>query len=78
MNTPGRQRHAMTQSDHEVWNSRHFPGTRQLCEQCGEPTERCEDDSLYADEIGPLCVECWNTANLGYCDDQLPRNVPPK
>ena len=62
MNTwPGGQRHAMTQSEHEAWNARNFPGTRQLCEQCGEPTGRCEDDSLYANddgEIGPLCEEC--------------------
>lgn len=67
MNTwPGGQRHAMTQSEHESWNARVFPGTRQLCEECGEPTGRCEDDSLYADEdgeIGPLCEECWHTAN---------------
>jgi len=68
MNTwPGGRRHAMAQSEHEAWNARNFPGTRQLCEQCGEPTGRCEDDSLYADDdggIGPLCVECWNTANV--------------
>jgi hypothetical protein len=63
---PGGRRHAMSQSENEAWNARNFPGTRQLCERCGEPTERCEDDSLYSDEdrqIGPLCVECWNTAN---------------
>ena len=63
---PRGRRHAMLQSEHEAWNASNFPGTRQLCEQCGEPTGRCEDDSLYADEdrqIGPLCVECWNTAN---------------
>ena len=69
MNTwPGGQRHAMTRSEHEAWNARNFPGTRQLCEQCGEPTGRCEDDSLYADddsEIGPLCEDCWNTVNNG-------------
>ena len=67
MNTwPGGQRHAMKQSDHEAWNARNFPGTRQLCEECGVPTGRCEDDSLYGDEdheIGPLCEDCWHTAN---------------
>lgn len=55
-------RHAMHQSDHEAWNARNYPGTRQLCSECDEPTGRCEDDSIYADddrEIGPLCVECW-------------------
>ncbi len=67
MNTwPGGRRHAMTQSDHEAWNARNFPGTRQLCEQCGEPTDRCEEDAIYTDSgEGPLCVECWNTANHG-------------
>jgi hypothetical protein len=56
----------MSQSEHEVWNARNFPGTRQLCAKCGEPTERCEDDSLYADddrEDGPLCDQCWNNWN---------------
>lgn len=59
MNTwPGGKRHAMLQSEHAAWNAKHFPGTRQLCEICGEPTGKCEEDSLYADEegeIGPLC-----------------------
>ena len=63
MNTwPGGVRHAMHQSDHESWNARNYPGTQQLCVECDEPTERCEEDSIYADddrEIGPLCVECW-------------------
>ena len=63
MNTwPGCVRHAMHQSDHELWNARNYPGTRQLCAECEEPTGRCEEDSIYADddrEIGPLCVDCW-------------------
>ena len=61
MNTwPGGQRHAMLQSEHAAWNAQHYPGTRQLCEECGEPTGRCEDDSLFAeDEHGPLCEFCW-------------------
>jgi hypothetical protein len=66
MNTwPRGYRHAMTQSEHKAWNAHTYPGTRQLCEQCGEPTGRCEDDSLYVgndDEIGPLCEHCWNEA----------------
>jgi len=60
MNTwPGGQRRAMYQSEHENWNAYNFPGTRQLCEFCGEPTGRCEDDSLYVNDDGPLCVSCW-------------------
>ena len=68
----------MSQSEHEAWNARHYPGTRQLCAQCGEPTGRCEEDSLYADddgETGPLCEECWKKA----CGDERPnveRNRP--
>lgn len=65
MNTwPGGKRHAMSQSDHVKWNSSHYPGTGQLCLFCGEPTERCEEDSIYADdngEIGPLCLECYHS-----------------
>ena len=75
---PGGRRHAMSQSEHEAWNARNFPGTRQLCEQCGEPTGRCEDDSLYADEdrqIGPLCVDCWNTANNAVRGAAEPRTL---
>jgi hypothetical protein len=60
---PGGHRHAMHQSDHEAWNARNYPGTRQLCVRCDAPTGRCEDDSIFADEDrqdGPLCVECWH------------------
>jgi hypothetical protein len=63
MNTwPGGRRHAMEQREHEQWNARHCPGTRQLCAECDAETGRCEDDSLYAGEDGergPLCEECW-------------------
>jgi len=63
MNTwPNGHRHAMTQTEHENWNARCYPGTLQLCSECDDPTGRCEDDSLYADEdgeIGPLCEACW-------------------
>ncbi len=40
-----------------------YPGTRQLCVTCDEPTGRCEDDSIYADEdgeVGPLCEACFH------------------
>lgn len=59
---PGGRRHAMSQDDHEKWNNRNYPGTRQLCSKCDDPTGRCEEDSLYADddcEVGPLCEECY-------------------
>ena len=59
---PGGQRHPMSQSEHEAWNSVNYPGTRQLCQVCDAPTGRCEDDSLFCDadeEVGPMCVEHW-------------------
>ena len=57
---PGGKRHAMSQTDHEKWNTLHYPGTRQLCAICDEPTGRCEDDTLSVDNIdGPLCEKCW-------------------
>ena len=61
MNTwPGGRRHAMHQNEHEAWNAKHYPGTRQLCVDCDAPTGRCEDDAIYdAQGNGPLCVECW-------------------
>ncbi len=64
MNTwPKGFRHALDQSEHEKWNARHYPGTRQLCGICDEPTGRCEDDSLFAegdeDCQCPLCETCY-------------------
>jgi len=56
---PGGTRHAMSQSAHEKWNAAQYPGTRQLCCKCEEPTGRCEDDSLYIDDEGPFCEICW-------------------
>lgn len=57
---PGGYRRAMSQSEHDAWNQSHYPGTRQLCEECGEPTGRCEDDSIYLEDgTGPLCQECY-------------------
>lgn len=58
----------MTQADHDEWNARHFPGTRQICEACGEPTGRCEYDSLYDGDCGPLCRACRDAT-----EDEAPR-----
>ena len=56
---PDGHRYAMTQDEHRRWNDGHYPGTLQLCSQCGEPTGRCEDDTLYSDDNKPLCELCW-------------------
>ena len=56
---PGGQRHAMNQSQHEAWNASHYPGTRQLCCVCDEPTGRCEEDALWLEDGGPYCMECY-------------------
>lgn len=55
---PGGVRRALSQSEHEAWNASHYPGTRQLCVECEEPTGRCEEDSIYDGDRGPLCEEC--------------------
>ena len=32
----------------------------QRCVKCDEPTEKCEDDSLFYGETGPYCEECFD------------------
>jgi len=54
---------ALDPETHEHINAQHYPGTRQLCIICDEPTGRCEDDEIYSGEIGPLCEECAEGAN---------------
>lgn len=49
---------ALSQNVHEAINARHYPGTRQLCTNCDEPTGRCEEDSMYIEDVGPLCETC--------------------
>lgn len=61
---------ARTQDEHAAINAREYPGTRQLCVACDQPTGRCEEDSIYLEaqfehqgSLGPLCEEC--------CDERL-------
>lgn len=56
---PGGYRHAMHQDVHERWNAQHYPGTRQLCWICEEPTGRCEEDALWNADGNPLCERCY-------------------
>lgn len=57
---PNGHRHAMDQSEHEAWNARNYPGTRQMCDRCDEPTGRCEDDMIWSEteEDCALCESC--------------------
>jgi len=51
----------LTQAEHEKYNATHYPGTRQMCIKCGEPTDRCEEDAIYTDDgMGPLCPACYD------------------
>ena len=62
MNTwPGGKRIALSQKQHEEWNSYNYPGTLQICDLCGEPTERCEEDAIYWDDDSePICLDCYH------------------
>ena len=58
---PGGKRKALIQCEHEAWNATHYPGTRQLCCECDEPTGYCEEDSLYTmSGEGPFCDDCFS------------------
>ena len=59
-NWPGGYRHAMHQNEHEAWNANNYPGTKQLCSMCDEPTGRCEEDALWLEDEEPICEECYN------------------
>lgn len=53
---PNGCRESLYQSQHESWNASHYPGTRQLCGECG----RCEDDTMHHPRTdGPLCEDCY-------------------
>ena len=47
------------QATHRAINAVHYPGTRQLCIDCDQPTGRCEEDSNFIGDFGPLCDECY-------------------
>ena len=51
---------AMSQKKHIEYNKTHYPGPRQLWCICGCPTDRCEEDSLYIDQLDPLCEDCYD------------------
>lgn len=60
MNTwPGGLRHAISQSEHELWNRSNYPGTRQLCCLCDEPTGMTESTGYFDDNGIAYCQECF-------------------
>jgi hypothetical protein len=61
---PGGKRHAMSQSDHEEWNSRNYPGTREICCECNQPTGNCGEDSHFDNDGDPYCYECATRAGI--------------
>lgn len=69
MNTwPGGKRHAMSQSEHEAWNAKNYPGTLQICCLCDQPTGRCEDDTIWSEDEEPLCENCYQATPRGRDD----------
>lgn len=57
---PGGIRQSLSQDEHKRYNSTPYPGTRQLCSLCGEPTGRCEEDSMYLfNTEDPICENCY-------------------
>jgi len=55
----------LTQTEHAQVNSR-YPGcTLEYCCECGEPTGGAGrgEDSLYIDDKGPFCSECYQENN---------------
>ncbi len=56
---PGGHRRAMSQSEHARWNAQNYPGTRQICVKCDEPTGNAEDHSNYTEDNGPYCGKCY-------------------
>jgi len=51
----------LLQIEHAAINAIEYPGTRQICVVCEQPTERCEEDAIYTDAgHGPLCLDCYH------------------
>lgn len=50
---------ALDQDTHRSINSSNYPGTRQLCIVCDDPTGRCEDDAIEYEGHSPLCENCY-------------------
>ncbi len=61
-------RKSMTQSQHERYNRKHYPGTRQMCAECDEPTGRTVEDGLTNKKGQWVCPECYKESEA---DDEV-------
>ena len=53
---------ARSQAEHQHINADSYPGTREICINCGDPTGKAgkDDDSLYLYDEGPYCQDCYD------------------
>lgn len=71
---PDGRRRALDPLEHEAWNAHTYPGTRQLCDECDQPTGRCEDDSIRDRDGRVFCPDC-RPHHCRICGDEpLPAN----
>ena len=59
--------HPLLPSEHNAVNARYPGATLEYCCECGAPTGRAgiADDSLFVDDNGPYCLECFQGVNDG-------------
>lgn len=55
---PNGHKQGISQGDHEKWNAYNYPGTKQLCSNCEQPTGNCEEDSVFNEDGNPICDTC--------------------
>jgi len=49
----------LDQSQHRAINAHYWPGTREICAECGEPTgSGGGDESRYNEDGEPVCGDC--------------------
>ena len=53
-----------TQCEHEKFNAINYPGTREICYCCDEPTGNCEEDNTTDCDGNPYCYGCAVGAGL--------------
>lgn len=61
---PGGERRPLSQDEHEAWNASNYPGTRQICCKCNEPTGYCEEDGIFDEDGEPYCKDCATSHGL--------------